>query len=224
MANAAGETVDVKEPKEAGDDKGGDDALNKLVNSAVSSQLKRHLKGLEATFGSLLEEKLATITGSRKDAPDGQPERPAKSGKSLPKDGDGDDGYDPKREIESLRNELKAERNKTREKEVLADVKSGLAGKVKPEAMGAALRLLRDRITIKSSGVTFVNDEGESVDLEDGVAEWLKSPEGALFAVPPTPSVSRKAAFGAKAPHRPAPNENLTPAQKTARDFQRLGL
>lgn len=228
LANAAGETADPKEPKDAGDDKGGDDALNKLVNSAVSSHLKRHLKGLEGTIGSLLEEKLAGLTGGRKDGDDGQPARPAKGGKAPAKsDDDEGDGYNAKSEIESLRNELKAERAKMREKEVLADVKSGLAGKVKPEAVGPALRLLRDRITIKGSSVTFKNDDGESVDLDDGIAEWLKSPEGALFATPPTPSVVRKAAFGAKAPHRPAPtgkDEDLTPAQKTARDFARLGL
>jgi len=196
-----------------------DAKLANLVNSAVTSQLKRHMKGFNDTLGSMLDEKLSAF----------KPTEPAK-----PSPGKVSSDIDPNAEVEQLRNELKSQRDELKaqkirgfEKEVFADVRSLLAGKVRPEAMDTAIKLLRADGSIKidaRDGTATMKTADGVVDLSDGIAAWL-SGEGALLAVP---AMAKKPLV--RGPHRAPPrpigagNEALSPAQKTAQQLSALGL
>lgn len=191
-----------------------DPKLANLVNAAVSSQLKRHLKGLGDTIGATLDEKLSALGVKPQPAP-------AKDAADVP---------DPMKEVEKLRGQLKAQEMRAAEKEVFADVRSILSGKVRPEAMDTAIKVLKAdgviKIDARDGSASFKHaDLGDHLDLNEGLSEWLKG-EGALFA--PAPTGKKPPVRGpSRAPARPAPtahDEQLTPAQKSMRDLQARGL
>lgn len=211
MANGQETDTNATEQEAAVDPK-----LANLVNAAVSSQLKRHMKGLGDSFGSMLDEKLSAL-GVK---PAQTPAQAAQGDKSAP---------DPMAEVEKLRGELKAQKMRAAEKEVFADVRSILTGKVRPEAMDTAVKLLKAdgliKIDVRDGSATIKHPELGDLDLNEGIAEWLKG-EGAIFA--PVAGSKKPPVRGPnRAPVRPtsaANDENLTPAQKTARDLQARGL
>lgn len=201
--NNAAETDTAVDPK-----------LANLVNSAVSSHLKRHLKVLGDQLGSMLDERLAAL----------QPKPAAQQGQQGATAPDND----PMKEIEKLRGELKTQKQRAAEKEVYADVRSLLTGKVRPEALDTAIKVLRSdgviKIDARDGTATFKHSELGDIDLNEGLTEWLKG-EGALFA--PTAQAKRTPVRGpSRAPARPTAtnDESLTPAQKTARDLQARGF
>ena len=188
-----------------------DPKIGNAINAAVASHLKRHMRGLGDQFGSMLDERLSSLGLAKKEAPASQ-EKPA---------------ADPMQEVEKLRGELKAQKLKAFEKETFAEVKSILTGKVRPEAMDTALKVLKANGAIKidsrDGSASFKSELGD-VELSEGIAEWLEG-EGALFA-PQAPKMKPRVTGANKAPARPSGvvEENLTPAQKTARALQARGM
>jgi hypothetical protein len=193
-----------------------DPKLANLVNAAVSSQLKRHMKGLGDTIGATLDEKLSSL-GLKP-----QPAAPQGGAQAGPES-------EALKEVEKLRGELKAQKQRAAEKEVFADVRSILSGKVRPEAMDTAIKVLKAdgviKIDARDGTATIKHAELGDLDLNEGLSEWLKG-EGALFA--PAPTGKKTPVRGPnRAPARPAPtvnDEQLTPAQKSMRDLQARGL
>jgi len=218
MANAANENAPEKDNKAKDLEEDTDTKLANLVNSAVTSQLKRHMKGLGDSFGSMLDEKIAALNLGKKEQP--APEKqPDKQGKEP----------DTMGEIEKLRGELKAEKARAAEKEVFADIRGLLAGKIRPEAMDAAIKVLRAdglvKISARDGSAKFKSSEGDG-DVAEGLREWLEG-EGAIFAPLPTQTKVKPRITGpSKAPARPVGGgeENLTPAQRTQRALQAKGL
>lgn len=193
-----------------------DPKLANLVNAAVSSQLKRHMKGLGDTIGATLDEKLSALGLKPQPA---APQGGAQAGNES----------EALKEVEKLRGELKAQKQRAAEKEVFADVRSILSGKVRPEAMDTAIKVLKAdgviKIDARDGTATIKHAELGDLDLNEGLSEWLKG-EGALFA--PAPTGKKTPVRGPnRAPARPAPtanDEQLTPAQKSMRDLQARGL
>lgn len=198
-----------------------DTKLSNLVNSAVTSQLKRHMKGFGDQFGVMLDERFAAFKPAAPAAPVVEQDK----GKAAPA-ADAANGVND--EVAQLRADLKATKLRAVEKEVYADVRSLLAGKVRPEAMDAAVKLLKAggqiKINARTEAVSFKTDDGE-IDLKDGITEWLAG-EGALFA--PTPAPARRKVNPANgAPQRGVGGgdvSNLTSAQKASRALQAKGL
>jgi hypothetical protein len=199
-----------------------DPKLANLVNSAVSSQLKRHMKGFGDQFGALLDEKLAALRTTSAPAAPAAPAVPTNSA-GAPAAND-----ETQKEIADLRLELKQQKQRAAEKEVFADVRSLLAGKVRPEAMDTAIKLLKAdgliKINARDGSAMFKHADGD-LDLSEGIAEWLKG-EGAMFV--PAPTAKKPQIRGPnRAPARLAPgtsDENLTPAQKSLRALSARGL
>lgn len=209
-----------------------DPKLSKLVNQAVTAQLKRSMRGLPDTLGALLDEKLSAFKPSGGGAA-AEPEKPAK--------GKGADGAPAaNEELEQLRADMAAQKKRLAdqevralEKEAYADVRLALQSKVKPEALDAAVKLLRAdgavKLDVKKGTYAFKGADGELLDLEEGIAEWLKG-EGALFVLQQsTPGARPKPKLSApvRAPARPGGgtnNDNLTPAQRTQNALAAKGL
>lgn len=190
-----------------------DTKLSNLVNSAVASHLKRHTKGFADQLGTMLDERLAAF----------KPAAPAAApGNAAP-------AADPMQEVEKLRGELKAQKVRAAEKEVFADVRSYLSGKVRPEAMDTAIKLLKAdgsiKVDARDSSAKVKHAELGDLDLHEGLSEWLKG-EGAIFA--PVQAAKKPPIKG---PHRApvrgnggAETETLTPAQKSLQALQARGL
>jgi len=200
-----------------------DAKLSNLVNSAVTSQLKRHMKGLGDQFGTMLDERFAAFKPTAPAAPVVEPAKGATAPAADAANGVND-------EVAQLRADLKATKLRAVEKEVYADVRSLLAGKVRPEAMDAAVKLLKAggqiKINARTEAVSFKTEDGE-VELKDGITEWLAG-EGALFAPAMAPTPARRKVNPANgAPQRGVgggDGSNLTPAQRTARALAAKGL
>lgn len=195
-----------------------DAKLSNLVNSAVTSQLKRHLGKHESQLATMLDERFAAFKPA---APVVEPAKGAAAPAADAANGVND-------EVAQLRADLKATKLRAVEKEVYADVRSLLAGKVRPEAMDAAVKLLKAggqiKINARTEAVSFKTEDGE-VELKDGITEWLAG-EGALFA-PALAPARRKVNPANGAPQRGVgggDGSNLTPAQRTARALAAKGL
>ena len=213
---------ETKEPKDAANE-AGDDALDpkigNMVNAAVSSHLKRHFKGLGDQIGSMLDERLSSL--NLKPQKDEAPAPAPAKGQAASED------EDTKAELAKLRKEMKEHNQRAAEKEAYADVRSQLAGKIRPEAMETAIKVLRADGAIKvnrDGSVSFKHADGD-MELSEGLSEWLKG-EGAMFA--PAPMAKKPQVRGPnRAPVRTTAgggDENLTPAQKSARALAARGL
>ena len=226
---AAGADVDTETGDEGGET---DPKLVKLVNQAVTGQLKRAMRGHADTLSSLLDEKLAALK------PNGTGAAPEAKDRTKDKSSDGAPAANE--ELEQLRAEMAAQKKKLAdqelralEKEAYADVKAQLQGKVRPEALDMAVKLLRAdgaiKLDVKKGTYAFKGPEGELLDIEEGIAEWLKG-DGALFVLQqPAPGARPKPKLSApvRAPARlggGSNNDNLTPAQRTANALAAKGL
>lgn len=192
-----------------------DAKLSNLVNSAVTSQLKRHMKSLGDQFGAVLDERLSAFKA---------PAPAALPGKA-PAEADGNAAL---AEVEKLRGELTLQKQRTAEKEAYADIRSFLHGKIRPEAMDTAIKVLKAdgsiKVNARDGSATMKHAELGTLDVTEGLTEWLKG-EGALFA--PMPTGKKPQIKGPhRAPARPgaAGNESLTPAQKSQAALNKLGL
>lgn len=191
-----------------------DKKLANLVNKAVTSQLTRHMKTFGDQFGAVLDERLSAFKAPA----------PALPGKA-PAEADGNAAL---AEVEKLRGELTLQKQRTAEKEAYADIRSFLHGKVRPEAMDTAIKVLKAdgsiKVNARDGSATMKHAELGTLDVTEGLTEWLKG-EGALFA--PMPTGKKPQIKGPhRAPVRPvvAGNESLTPAQKTAQQLASMGL
>ena len=198
-----------------------DAKLSNLVNSAVTSQLKRHMKGLGDQFGTMLDERFAAFKPAAPAAPVVEPAKGAAAPAADAASGVND-------EVAQLRADLKATKLRAVEKEVYADVRSLLAGKVRPEAMDTAIKLLKAsgqiKINSRTEVASFKIDDAE-LDLKEGLTEWLAG-EGALFA-PALAPARRKVNPANGAPQRGVgggDGSNLTSAQKASRALAAKGL
>jgi len=197
--------------------------ISNVVNAAVSSQLKR---ALPKVLGEALEAHLAPFR-----------EATAARQQHVAPAGDGTPEPEWKGRMETLERNLKEERS-ARAAEKRASLERGayealrteLTGKVRPEAVDAAAKLLfhADKsVKVTSDGaVSFVLGDDE-YDLKEGVAAYLKTPAAALFVAAPGYNDKRKQASG-KVPQRVVAgrtpqqgNVREDPLEKTMRD---LGL
>jgi len=215
MAHEADETADnTIDPKDE------DQKLAKLVNAAVSSQLKRQMRGLGDSLGAMLDERFTamglsgkaqgtTITAPEKDAPNAEIEK-------------------LRAELKAQGAEMKAQKLRAFEKEAMIEVKSILTGRIRPEMMETALKVVRAngniKIDSKDGSATYKSEELGEVDLTEGLMEWIQG-EGAVFA-PTQLRQKPRVTSPAKAPVRPSNlgDENLTPAQRTQRALAAKGL
>jgi hypothetical protein len=209
-------------PKEGEEDNGGEDdedakpvtkgelakMLGQTVNSAVTSQLKR------LDFKKMIGDAIAPVLEGLKPAPKGDDEEEDKGGKGKAPEKDGA-VLKLQRELETMKADAKkaqdeaaAEKKAARIEKVETTVRSLLGSRVRPEVLDLTVSALRAR------GALVVDDEGNAsfrlpfaaskgakpeltdFSLEDGVAEFLKTPEAA--ALVPAPNNG-----GSGAPARP---------------------
>jgi len=206
MADPALPIVDPAKP-EGGGTPTTDQAFNDTVNAAVSAHLKRALGTLPGMIDAALlpiREQLAQRGGAAPAKPD--PAAPAGSGNA---------------DVDALRSQLKAmqdqaasERKASRESSAFQALRSELAGKVRPEALDAAAKLVFHadrRVTVGDDGaVTFKHGDAD-YGLKEGVAAYLKSPDAALFL--PAPSGAPRP--GQRIPGRPPGPTGGTPPAET---------
>ena len=205
-----------------------DKKLANLVNSAVSSHIKRALpKYLEEAITPHMSKLQEMMSQSRQPEPSKSATQPAQPS-----------GADPEvmKQLESLQNQLKKEqetrareRQQARQDKAFADVRSELVGKVRPEAIDHVLKVMaHDRlIDVDSSAMVSVKVGEDLLPLKDGVAEYLKRKENAIFL--PAPGYSAPAKKPGmpqqrQVPQRQAPSggqqpEREDPLQKTLRQL-----
>ncbi|KYF87796.1 hypothetical protein BE20_24945 [Sorangium cellulosum] len=206
------------------DPKGGDASaefdqrLLNHVNAAVGSQLKRIVP-------KFLEEALAPHLTSLRESLQPKPE---------PKDKGGQSAVDPEisKQIEDLRNQLKKERETAarerraaREEKAFAELRSELAGKVRPETVDTVAKLLFHadrRVVIGDDGsIAFRHGDAE-YDLRGGLAEYLKSKDAAMFL--PAPGYGQQPKKpGLKAPNRAPGDKPQGTEDPMSRTLRMLG-
>lgn len=216
--------ADVTEPTQGasdGQDPSADQKQANLVNAAVSSHLKRILpKVLEDSLAPLREQ-LAAFQ-----APKG-PET-----KAAPSGGDSE----AFKAIEDLKLQLKKERDTAakerrlaREEKAFVELRSELtgSGKVRPEAVDTLAKLLfhaDKKVRVSDDGQVAFHHADMEYGLREGVAEYLRSKDAAMFVTAPAPGAQSKKA-PAMAPRRPGEvpaGLKETPMERTKRMLAQL--
>lgn len=184
--------------------------IAKIVNSAVSSHLKR---GLAPAIGEALKTVNWAETLKLDEALDAKiaklGEKPA--GGTEQGGGTQQPKVDPQvaaltakvqeltANIQKQQDEVKAANERARNEKAFADLKSALGGQVRPETLDLASRdlfLAQKRITfdeqgnplftVKKAPYAGATEEDVPMPLTDGVAHWLKSEEAKVFLPPPS--------------------------------------
>lgn len=177
------------------------DQIGNIVNAAVSSHLKR---SLAKEIAGALEQQLAPIKQRLAEAPP-PPADDAAAGKGGSKAPTPEmqamqkQLADMQAAMKAAQDEAASEKKKAREEKAYSALKSELTGKVRPEALDAAADLIfhaRKRIAVDDDGNVLFNvrsslgkglpEEDRQFPLADGVREFLKTQEAALFV--PSPS------------------------------------
>jgi len=185
-----------------------DQRLIDLVNTVVGSRLERALP--RALEGALAPH-LARLTPQ---APSAPPET------------------DPAKRLTALEQELAASRQReakqrqdVRETQAVAALKASLAPRVRPELLDVVASHLfhvSKAVTAGEDGsVTFAHG-GQQYSLAEGVSEWAKTPQAAVFL--PAPKPAPKAGPFTQ-PRATGPGQQPfaeTPAQRTDRLFAML--
>lgn len=189
--------------------------VGRIVNAAVTSQLKRLLGPAitEAIGGLKLDKQIAAEVAKLK--PEQAPEpKPSDGGKPDPK------VAALEATVQELKAKLAADAEETkklqqasRDKDALAALKSALGPLVRPEALDIAashLFVAQKRVTVDEQGNPLISvrksayagaaEEDVQMPLADGVQHWIKSPEGKFFA--PAPSAGGQDTKGGGAPRR----------------------
>jgi hypothetical protein len=222
MANVSNENTEV-EINAVSDEHSSNEADKKLanmVNSAVTSQLKRHLSKFENSLSELKESFSSRQVSERPS--DQHDKKSAKDDDSL-----------AMREVERLKAELNAEKARVREEKAYTSLRNYLSDKVIPERVDVALKLFKadQKIHFRRDGTPIVKHDSEEFELEEGAAQWLKSKEAAMFL--PAPNANKAASVAAKnLPFRtPAKvstqngqEQPSNPAAKTLLQLQKLGI
>lgn len=177
-------------------------ALGNLVNSAVTSQLKRLLGPAVA---EALKPHVDGFAGIRE-----QLDKLTK-GVATPDKSQGGQGQDDvakriaelEKQLNGEREARKAEKASAAKEKAFSALRAELTGKVRPEAVDAAAKLLfhaEGAIHIGEDGTVAFRMGDDEHDLATGVKAWAKSPASALFR--PAPGYGEKNP-GGKAPKRP---------------------
>lgn len=159
--------------------------LANLANAAVSGHLKRALpKAIAEALAPFMEQLAARgAPAPAGGAPAGGAPAPA-----------GDDKYAAlEKKFQESEKARVAERVQGHKSRAYDGVRGALAGKARPDAIEAALKVLKadDRIGVGEDGTPFIKDGDEELSLEEGVKRFMKSKEGALFAPAPTATARR---------------------------------
>ena len=181
------------------------------INQAVSAHLKRHLAGLpgmiDAAIAPLREQFTARPAA---DKPAGVPATDGVAGELAAL----------KAQLKAASDQAASERKAAREANAFQALRTELGGKVRPEALDAAAKLIMHadrRVSVGDDGaVTFKHGDAE-YGLKEGVAAYLKSSDAALFLPAPNGSAQRP---GQRVPARPAIGGDAateTPMAKTLR-------
>jgi hypothetical protein len=209
MADPALPVVDPAAPAVAAPDQ----AMTDTINAAVTAHIKRALGGLpgliEAQLAPLREQFAARPAAGAK--PDGS---------TLAGDGVAGELAALKAQLKSQQDQAASERKAAREANAFQALRTELGGKVRPEALDAAAKLIMHadrRVMVSDDGsVTFKHGDAD-YGLKEGVAAYLKSPDAALFLPAPNGTSQRP---GQRVPGRPpagGPPPNETPMAKTLR-------
>jgi hypothetical protein len=154
------------------------------INQAVSAHLKRHLAGLPGMIDAAIAP-LREQFGARPAA-----DKPA----GAPAAGGADDVSQLKAQLKAMQDQAAGERKASRESKAFQDLRAELAGKVRPEAVDAAAKLVfhaDKRVQVADDGtITFKHGDAD-YSLAEGVAAYLKSPDAALFLPAPNGSAQR---------------------------------
>lgn len=212
-------------------------ALSNLVNSAVTSQIKRVLpKVLEEALAPLRER---LMTAPQAGEGDGQAKAPA----TLEAQKTGLTPQDARitrleQELKAEREARKAERKSLREKDAMGDLRRELANRVRPEAVEQVATLIMrgyGLLNVPDEGPPVMVVDGEEFTIADGLDRYLKKPEAKLFL--PAPGYEKDdgrsrvgaARRAAAVPQRSTNGaqqggRSVTPEEKTIADFARLGI
>ncbi len=208
-----------------------DKKLANLVNSAVSSHLKRSLpKALDEALTPHMSKFQEMFSQARPADPPKQSATPAAQASGT--------DSEVLKQLEDMKNQLKREqetrakeRAQARQDKAFADVRAELTGKVRPEAVDHVLKVLaHDRLVeVDNSGMVQMKVGDDSLPLKEGLMEYLKRKENAIFLPAPGYSAQPAKKPGLPAtqrqvPQRTAPNggqqpEREDPLQKTLRQL-----
>lgn len=207
--------------------------LNNAINAAVKNHLKRSFsKDLPDMFAKLLDErgigKAKELKIDETDESDEEEVKVSKPAKQIGKIKDVED-LKTRRELDALKAELKTERELSKQKEAMTEVKGFLAGKVRPELMDMAMKLIsHDKmVQIAKDGTISFKYDDEDYDLEEGVTAWMKSKDAAHLLSAPSNGPkkdAKKAGFKPLLRNDKSKDSEKDPKQKTIEAFQRLGL
>ena len=222
-----------------GDPADADAKLANLVNSAVSAHLKRELpklgKGLSDQLGASLAEQLAKLAPKGADPAGGDPS--GAGGKEPAKD----PAYQALRlEMDGLKKanaeeRAKREASEVRERNGAARTRltNELGKHIRPELLEDAVDLAfaRGRIAFDEDGTPLYRTkrDGEEVlvPIEDGVAQFVKSPQAAAYLPAPGAPAARRVGGarmqnGARVYETPATTdeEKVRRAMERAADLQ----
>lgn len=192
-------------------------ALADLVNSAVSSHLKRAEAKQTESFKSMLAEFAKTIQPPAPQTPTETDESP-KKGKVSPELAAMQAKLDDMARVakESQDKAAKAEA-KQKQDRAQADLRNSLSGKVRPEVLDSLTRMLfaDGKIELDENGTPFFKtrraplpgmpEEDQLLPLADGVEGYLKSNEAVGFLPAPGGGQSSPPRTASRFPNTPAP-------------------
>lgn len=186
-----------------------DKDLANVINAAVSAQLKRHM--------AKIPEMMETMWAAKQAAP-AQPSAPQEGSSTAT-----NEEKSTRQELDDLKRQLKAEKQRAKEGQALSDVRGKLAPHVLPEALDLALKVIQAdrRVVVKGDSVKWVSD-GVEVDLDEGVSEWVNSKEAAYFLPAKRPTAQKS--VNVKAPSRPAQGGVHDPRAATLAALEKLGV
>lgn len=198
MPNA--ETPEAKEGQEEQPKYITADEMNAAVNSAVTNHLKRFGEKQSKELQATIKEAIASMQ-----APKPEPEK-SDSKKADPEKNAWESKYkELSDKFEASERARQAAENKARDDKAFADLRNELSKKVRPELLDLAaenLFYVKKRVSFDEDGNRLFTIDDKQMPFEDGVAQFLKSKEAAVFLPPPDPKVAP--ARGGFAPRRDA--------------------
>jgi hypothetical protein len=187
-----------------------DQAQIDLVNAAVRNHLSRALP-------SAIEQALAPVL--------------AKLAPAAPTTSAADE-KDPAKRLSALEAEhnkllqsLAAERQKAREQVAFAELKKVMAPIARPELLDVAAERvfhLQRKIKVAEDGKATFDHDGVPLSLIEGITEWAKAKENAVFLPPPKPGAKPAPRTEFRSPivnsgSNPGPEVHETPRQRSMR-------
>jgi hypothetical protein len=215
MADVNNENKDVSSLQTSTQEPELDQKTINLINSAISTHLKRHLAKLpdmikEALPQSSSQDNTSSAKPSDKETPDAMSE------------------------VQKLRAELDAERKRNRDEKTFGTIRNYLTGKVRPEALETAVKVLKadGKVNHRRDGTPIVKfSDTEEYDLEEGLHQWLNSKDAEIFRPAPSNKQSglkdQKPAYRSPSKVSNSGNDegkNLSPSEKTLLQLQKMGL